>query len=134
MLYQGFCVKRGPDCKAEAPQRFSRKIGTRRKQEAYYEGEDKLLDDDEVPEELDEAYDVAEEAFVIWQDARKKMNELARTRGFYPVEASTPQSQVPVAAQRQTHTKPKGGKSKGKGGKPKSGKSLETYLVGSLPA
>ncbi len=40
-------------------------------EEAYYEEEDEWLDDDEVPEDLGGAYDVAEEAFAIGQDARR---------------------------------------------------------------
>ena len=41
----------------------------------------------EVPEELDEAYDDAEEAYVNWVDSRRRMKELANSRGFYPVVA-----------------------------------------------
>jgi hypothetical protein len=73
-----------------------------------------------VLEDLDEAYNVCEEAFATWQDARNKMTELARARGFYPVVALTPQGQVPGTALRQQHGKSKGGKSKSKSGKSKA--------------
>ena len=53
--------------------------------ESYFEDDgDEWVDDDEVPEELEEAYDEAEEAYATWQGARRKMGELARARGFTP--------------------------------------------------
>jgi hypothetical protein len=91
--------------------------------EAYYEDDgDDWVDDDEVPPELDEAYSDAEEAYATWQDAHKKMNELSRARGFYPVVALLPQGgMAPVGVQAQRTGSGKG-KDKGRGrGKSKGG-------------
>ena len=80
-------------------------------EDIYYEDEgDEAVEDDEIPQELDEAYYECEEAMATWQEARRKMNELARARGFYPVVALTPQGQIPVGAQQQR------GGGKGRGG------------------
>ena len=41
--------------------------------------------DKEVPQELDEASIAVEDAYINYLDSRKKMRELALSRGFYPV-------------------------------------------------
>ena len=70
------------------------------------EGEPDAEDDDEewaeeeeVPPELDEAYEMMEEANVGYEEARKIMTSLATARGFYPVVALGPDgSSTPVVA------------------------------------
>lgn len=42
-------------------------------------------DDDDIPQEVEDAYKAHAEAYATWHDARKEMNELARARGFYVV-------------------------------------------------
>ena len=43
--------------------------------------------DEDIPQELDEASLAVEDAFINYLDSRKKMRELALSRGFYPVVA-----------------------------------------------
>ncbi len=85
--------------------------------EAYYEDDgDEHVEDEEVPPELDEAYDEVEEAYANWQDSRKKMTELSRARGFYPVVAMLPSGGIlPISAQAQRKGAGAGRKGKGKG-------------------
>ena len=118
--------------------------GTTVKEEAYFEDEDdewfeeyavedmtgeqewwqdeetffEYDDEDEVPEELEEAMDQADEAYVSYVESRKRMKELALSRGFYPVVALSPDFE------RNSFKGSKGeGGSKGSGkGKGKSGK------------
>ena len=59
-----------------------------------------------------------------WQEARSKMNELARARGFYPVVALTLHGHMPIGAQKggsKGKGKMGGGKGKGKKGAGKGG-------------
>ncbi len=51
-------------------------------EDAYYEDDEGYLAEDEEPEELDEALEACEEAHATWQEARMKITELARARGF----------------------------------------------------
>lgn len=82
--------------------------------EAFFEYDD----EDDVPEELEEAMDQADEAYVSYVESRKRMKELALSRGFYPVVALSPDFE------RNSFKGSKGeGGSKGSGkGKGKSGK------------
>ena len=52
--------------------------------EAYYEDE---LEEDAVPSDLESAADQTEEAFVNYMESRRRMKELALSRGFYPIVA-----------------------------------------------
>ena len=78
-------------------------------------------DDEPWPEELDEAVDATEEAYISYLDSRRRMRELALSRGFYPVVAIGPETDG-----RGQGSKGKGsskGQSKGKGkGKSAKGK------------
>ena len=55
----------------------------------YYE---EWQDDEPWPEELDEAADATEEAYISYLDSRRRMRELALSRGFYPVVAIGPEA------------------------------------------
>ena len=71
------------------------------------------------PEELDEAYDQCDEAYISYLESRRRMRELALSRGFYPVVAIPPDDN---GGGRQSW-KGGGGKSKGKGKGKSKGKS-----------
>ena len=77
-------------------------------------------DEEEWPEDLEEAADATEEAYISYLDSRRRMKELALSRGFYPVVAIGPE------ADSRSQSKGKGngkGNSKGKGkGKSSKGK------------
>ena len=79
--------------------------------EAFEYGE---IEDDEIPEELEEAMELTDEAYVSYIESRKRMKELALSRGFYPVVALGPDFE------KGSHRSPKGegksGKGKGKSG------------------
>ena len=77
--------------------------------ETYYEEE-------EVPEDVEEALDETEDAFVNYMESRRRMRELALSRGFCPIVAIGPE------ASSKGGGKSKSGKGKGKG-KSKGGKS-----------
>ena len=99
------------------------------KEENYYEDEEEIWyeeddwdewyedevfeaeeDEDDVPEELEDAMDQADEAYVSYIESRKRMKELALSRGFYPIVALGPE------AEKGAFRNSKGeGKSKGKG-------------------
>lgn len=49
-------------------------------------------EDDEVPEALEEAMDHADEAYVSNVESRKRAQELALSRGFYPIAAIGPEA------------------------------------------
>ena len=92
-------------------------------EEAYVEEGEEEVD---VPEELEKLAEETDELLITWMDSRKKMNELARSRGFYPVMAVPPelaQSYGGGGARSAPKGKGKGksgkgkGKQKGKGGK-----------------
>ena len=55
-------------------------------EENFYEDED-----EEIPEELEEAMEMTDEAYVSYVESRKRMKELALSRGFYPVVALGPE-------------------------------------------
>eukprot|EP00913_Durusdinium_trenchii_P000385 g353.t1 len=55
-------------------------------EEEAYEADE----DEEWPEELDEAYDQCDEAYISYLESRRRMRELALSRGFYPVVAIPP--------------------------------------------
>ncbi|CAK0792453.1 unnamed protein product [Prorocentrum cordatum] len=55
--------------------------------EEYQEDDEWYEEDEEVPEDLENAYEATEEAYAAYAEARAKMNELAKSRGFYPVVA-----------------------------------------------
>ncbi len=81
-----------------------------------YEGQDEHeADEDDVPEDLNRAYDKTEEAFVVYFDARKKMRELANSRGFYPVAAVGPDFQSDRPPERRPAAPRGKGKGKGRG-------------------
>ena len=69
-------------------------------------------DEEEWTEDLEEAADATEEAYISYLDSRRRMRELALSRGFYPVVAIGPE------ADGRSQSKGKGngkGSSKGKG-------------------
>ena len=88
-------------------------------EEAYYEDDgEEYAEDEGVPPELDEAYDEVEEAYANWQDSRKKMTELFRARGIYPVVALMPSGgtlAIGAQAPRKGAGAGRKGKSKGRG-------------------
>ena len=76
-------------------------------EEEAYEADE----DEEWPEELDEAYDQCDEAYISYLESRRRMRELALSRGFYPVVAIPPDDN----GGGRSSWKGGGGKSKGKG-------------------
>ena len=79
--------------------------------EAFEYGE---IEDDEIPEELEEAMELTDEAYVSYIESRKRMKELALSRGFYPVVALGPDFEK--GSQRSPKGEGKSGKGKGKSG------------------
>ena len=95
-------------------------------EESYYVGdgyEEYEYDEEDVPEDLNHAYDQTEEAYLGYLDARKKMRELANNRGFYPVMAVMPDF---FDAPRERYSAPRPSKGKGKGKGKGSGKSARS--------
>ena len=88
--------------------------------EEAYEAFEHEEDEDTIPEELEEAMDQADEAYVSYVESRKRMKELALSRGFYPVVALGPDFER--SGSRFPKGDGKGNKGKGKsgGGKGKS--------------
>ena len=83
----------------------------------HEEYEDEAFYEEEIPEEVEEALDETEDAFVNYMESRRRMRELALSRGFYPIVALGPE------AAGKSGGKSKGGKgSKGKGKGKSSGK------------
>ena len=70
--------------------------------DAYYQD---TVADEEIPQDLDEATLVVEDAYINYLDSRRKMRELALSHGFYPV----------VAIDMNDNYGKGGGKSYGKG-------------------
>ena len=86
--------------------------------------------DEEIPQELDEASLAVEDAFINYLDSRKKMRELALSRGFYPVVAIGMDDNGGAFKGRG---KASGGKGKSKGkGHPLPG--ARRYVLGRLRA
>ena len=80
--------------------------------EIYYEGDE---DEEEIPEELEEAYENMDEAYISYLESRKRMKELALARGFYPVVAIGPDFDHGKGGKSERKGSSKGkGKSKGK--------------------
>ena len=87
-------------------------------EEGYYEddegewceGEINHEEDEEWPAEMDEAADAVDEAFISYLDSRRRMRELALSRGFFPVVALGPE------VEGKGKGKSSKGKSKGKSG------------------
>ena len=81
-----------------------------------------VMYEEEIPEDVEEAADSVEDAYVNYVESRRRMRDLALSRGFYPVVALGPEAQMGSAKGRGGDGKAKGkGKSKGKGkGKGKS--------------
>ena len=102
-------------------------------EEGFYEEEDLEWWDDEIhyeedeewPEEMDEAADAVDEAFISYLDSRRRMRELALSRGFFPVVALGPDVEGKGGGKGKGKSSSKGkgkGKSSMKGkGKGKSG-------------
>eukprot|EP00913_Durusdinium_trenchii_P014194 g13320.t2 len=88
--------------------------------EEAYEAVEYDEEDEPIPDELEEAMDQADEAYVSYVESRKRMKELALSRGFYPVVALGPDFER--SGSRFPKGEGKGGKDKGKsgGGKGKS--------------
>ena len=81
-------------------------------EEAFYE--------DEVPEDLENAADLVEDAYVVsYVESQRLMRELALSRGFYPIIALGPEAQNDKGKGFSRGGKGKG-KSKGGKGKGKS--------------
>ena len=59
--------------------------------ETYYEDEMEEGFEAEIPEDLEEAADVMDEAYISYVDSRRRMKELALSRGFYPIVAIGPE-------------------------------------------
>ena len=55
-----------------------------------FEADEYEEDDEPIPEELEEAMELTDEAYVSYIESRKRMKELALSRGFYPVVALGP--------------------------------------------
>lgn len=94
-------------------------------EEGYYEEESYEAgdepDEQDVPEELENMANHVDELLVSWMESRKKMQEMAKSRGFYPVFAIPPEVKQTFS---QSNDKGKGkgsyGRKGGKGkGKPK---------------
>ena len=84
-----------------------------------FEADEYEEDEEPIPEELEEAMELTDEAYVSYIESRKRMKELALSRGFYPVVALGPD--YDRAGGRPPKGEGKGGKGKGKsGGKGKS--------------
>ena len=100
----------------------------RYEEEAFEAGE---FDEDEIPEELEEAMELTDEAYVSYIENRKRMKEFAFSRGFYPVVAPGPECEK--GGYRSSKGDGKSGKGKGKSssgkgkGKGKS-KGGENYI------
>ena len=75
-------------------------------QEAFYEEGYEDEEEDEIPEEVEAAADQMDEAYVSYVESRRRMRELALSRGFYPVMAIGPEF--------DRRSSPKGGKGRGK--------------------
>ena len=108
---------------------LGRAVPSNAKEENYYEEEDEIWyeeeewddwfedevyeaedEEEDVPEELEEAMDQADEAYASYIESRKRMKELALSRGFYPIVALGPE------AEKGAYRSLKGeGKNKGKG-------------------
>ena len=106
--------------------------------DAYYQD---TVADEEIPQDLDEATLVVEDAYINYLDSRRKMRELALSRGFYPVVAIDMNDNYGKGGGKsygKGRNSGGGGKSKGKskgkgGGKSKgkgSGKSFNQPLPG----
>ena len=102
--------------------------------EEWYDDEEEAFeaeydDDEPVPTELEEAMEVADEAYVNYIESRKRMKELALSRAFYPVVALGPDFER--GSGRPSKGDGKGSKGKGKsgGGKGKSkGKGKGSFM------
>ena len=92
-------------------------------EEGYWEEEEEYVEDDrdppedEYPAELLEAETCCDEALVAYHDARRKMKEIALSRGFYPIVALTPEAPPPTSSSSRTASSSHhdGGKGRGKG-------------------
>ena len=101
--------------------------------EVYYEEEDDELYDnydeeagdgwddvyyeDEIPEDVENAVDQVEDAYVSYVGSRRRMRELALSRGFYPIVVLGPEAQNDKGkgfSRGKRQGKSKGGKGKGK--------------------
>ena len=56
----------------------------------WWEDEIHYEEDEEWPEEMDEAADAVDAVFISYLDSRRRMRELALSRGFFPVVALGP--------------------------------------------
>ena len=88
-------------------------------EECYYEDAEEPL-----PSDVESAVDQTEEAYVNYLESRRRMRDLALSRGFYPIVALGPEVGQQGYGRKgdgkgKGKGKSKGGKSKGKG-KPKS--------------
>ena len=92
--------------------------------ESYYDDEeiyyDEDAEDDQIPSDLENAADQAEEAFINYVESRRRMKELALSRGFYPVVALGPES---FGGRGKGEGRASKGKGKGKHGGKGKGKS-----------
>ena len=88
--------------------------------------EDFNPEDDEYPTELLEAETFCDDALVACQDARRKMKEIALSRGFYPIVALTPEapSTTSSTSRPASSSHHDGGKSRGEGKGRGKGKHL----------
>ena len=81
----------------------------------WYDDEAYFEEDEEIPEELEEAMELTDEAYVSYVESRKRMKELALSRGFYPVVALGPDFEKSNYKGGKGDSG-KGGKGKGKNG------------------
>eukprot|EP00435_Cladocopium_sp_Y103_P053716 s692_g17.t1 len=84
----------------------------------FEEYDDEAYFEDEVPEEVENAADQVEDAYVNYVESRRRMRDIALSRGFYPVVALGPEFQNDKGKsgpQGKGKGKGKGPKGKGKG-------------------
>ena len=94
--------------------------------EAYYEDE---LEEDTVPSDLENAADQTKEAFVNYMEPRRRMKELALSRGFYPIVALAPEA---MGSRGKGDGRKGTGKGKGKSGGKSKGKG-KSYAMRRTP-
>ena len=109
-------------------------------EDGYYEEEEGFEAADEqgepVPEELENMANHVDELLVSWMESRKKMQEMAKSRGFYPVFAIPPEVKQTFGhghdkGKGKGHGARKGGKGKRKSkGKGKGGKGKRKGMEG----
>ena len=96
-------------------------------EEVYFDDYDYANEGEEgLPEELEHAVDAMDEAFMNYTDSRRRMRDIALSRGFFPVVAMPPSDWSPSTRPMSGGKGKAKGKGRGKGkGKGKGGKGFE---------